>query len=130
MDTSRVPCKFWFEMVQSVLSLGIHRMRHNIDIFAITHLFLVPPHLLCCFFAQEQPFCLGIDRYVMKMFDHLFCGDRCPIFVYHLHVYGPTAMLTFGVVLVLLPKQHAIFFAGINPLIVHSETRHNLLRLV
>jgi hypothetical protein len=39
-------------------------------------------------------------------------------------------MLTFGVILVLLPKQHAIFFVGINLLIVHSETGHNLLKLV
>jgi hypothetical protein len=45
----------------------------------------------------------------MKLFDYHFCGDRCPIIVYHLHVSGPTAMHTFGVVLVLLPKQHAIF---------------------
>jgi hypothetical protein len=39
-------------------------------------------------------------------------------------------MHTFGVVLVLLPKQHAIFFTGINLLVVHSATGHNLLRLV
>jgi hypothetical protein len=39
-------------------------------------------------------------------------------------------MLTFSVILVVLPKQHVIFFVGINILIVHSETGHNLLRLV
>jgi hypothetical protein len=66
----------------------------------------------------------------MKLFDHHFCDDRCPIFVYHLHVSGPTAMHKFGVVLVLLPKQYAISFSHINLLVVHSETRHNLLALV
>jgi hypothetical protein len=49
---------------------------------------------------------------------------------YHLHVSGPITMHTFGVILVLIPKQHAFFFAGINLLIVHSETGYNLLRLV
>jgi hypothetical protein len=39
-------------------------------------------------------------------------------------------MLTFGVVLVLLPKQHAIFFTGINLLVVHFETGYNLFGLV
>jgi hypothetical protein len=39
-------------------------------------------------------------------------------------------MLAFGVVLMLLPKQHAIFFLAINLLIVHSEITHNLFRLV
>jgi hypothetical protein len=39
-------------------------------------------------------------------------------------------MYTFGIVHVLLPKQHAIFFVGINLLIVHSEIGHILLRLV
>jgi hypothetical protein len=50
----------------------------------------------------------------MKLFDHHFCGDRCSIFIYHLHIFEPTTMHTFGVVLVRLPKQHAIFFTGIN----------------
>jgi hypothetical protein len=36
-------------------------------------------------------------------------------------------MHTFGVILVLLLKQHAIFSIGINLLVVHSETRHNFL---
>jgi hypothetical protein len=31
-------------------SLAICRMRHNIRVFTITFLILVPPHLLCCFF--------------------------------------------------------------------------------
>jgi hypothetical protein len=110
MDTPRVPCKFWIKMIQSVPSLGIPRMRHNIDIFSITYPFLVTPHLLHCFFAQEQPFQPWCDRYITKLFDHHFCGDRCSIFVYHLHLFGPTAMHTFGVVLVLLPKQHAFFY--------------------
>jgi hypothetical protein len=39
-------------------------------------------------------------------------------------------MHTFGVILVLHPNQHVTFFVGINLLIVHSETGHNLLRLV
>jgi hypothetical protein len=39
-------------------------------------------------------------------------------------------MHIFGVILVLLPEQHAILFAHINLLIVHTETGHNLFRLV
>jgi hypothetical protein len=39
-------------------------------------------------------------------------------------------MHTFGVIFVLLPEQHAILFAHINLLIVHTETKHNLFRLV
>jgi hypothetical protein len=108
-------------MVQSVPSLGIRKMRHNIGVFAITYPFLVPPHLLHHFFAQEQPFQPWRDRYVTKVFDHHFCGDRCPIFVYHLDISGPTTMLTFDVILVLLLKQHAIFFTCINLLVVHSD---------
>jgi hypothetical protein len=66
----------------------------------------------------------------MKLFDSHFCGDGCSIFIYHHHICGPIAMHTFGVVLVLLLKWHAIFFAGINLLVVLSKTGHNLLRLV
>jgi hypothetical protein len=39
-------------------------------------------------------------------------------------------MHTFGVILVLLPEQHAILFTHINILVVHTETKHNLFRLV
>jgi hypothetical protein len=39
-------------------------------------------------------------------------------------------MLAFGVVLVLLPKQHALFFTDINLLVVRSKIGHNLLGLV
>jgi hypothetical protein len=39
-------------------------------------------------------------------------------------------MHTFGVILVLLSEQHAILFAHINLLIVHTKTGHNLFRLV
>jgi hypothetical protein len=39
-------------------------------------------------------------------------------------------MHTFGVILVLLPEQHAILFTHNNLLIVYTETRHNLFRLV
>jgi hypothetical protein len=66
----------------------------------------------------------------MKLFDRHFCGDRCPIFIYHLHISRLTALLKFSVVLVLLLKEQAIFFTGINLFIVYSKSRHNLLRLV
>jgi hypothetical protein len=66
----------------------------------------------------------------MKLFGDHFCGDRCCIFIYHLHVSGPIVMPTFNVVLVLLLKQHVIFFVVINLFVVHSETGHNLLGLV
>jgi hypothetical protein len=39
-------------------------------------------------------------------------------------------MHTSGVILVLLPEQHAILFPHINLLIVRTETGHNLFRLV
>jgi hypothetical protein len=39
-------------------------------------------------------------------------------------------MYTFNVILVLLPKQHAILFAHINLLVLHTETGQNLFRLV
>jgi hypothetical protein len=39
-------------------------------------------------------------------------------------------MHTFGVVLVLLPEQHAILLAHNNLLIAHTEIGYNLLRLV
>jgi hypothetical protein len=39
-------------------------------------------------------------------------------------------MHTFSVILVLLLEQYAILFADINLLIVHTETGHNLFRLV
>jgi hypothetical protein len=66
----------------------------------------------------------------MKLFDHHFCGNRDTIFVSHLHVSRQTTMHTFGVILVLLLEQHVIPFAHINLLVVHTETRHNLFRLV
>jgi hypothetical protein len=88
------------------------------------------PHLLRCFFGQEQPFEPWRDRYVTKLFDDHFCGDRDSIFVCNLHISGPTTMYTFGVVLVLLLEQHAILFARINLLVVHVKTGHNLLGLV
>jgi hypothetical protein len=56
------------------------------------------------FFTQEQRFQPWHDRYVMKLFDRHFCGDRYSIFVYHLHASGLTTMHTFDVILVLLPK--------------------------
>jgi hypothetical protein len=90
----------------------------------------MPPHLLCCFFGQEQPFEPWHDRYVTKLFDDQFCGDRDSIFIYNLHLSGPTAMHTFGAVLMLLPEQHAILFACINLLVVHAKTGHNLLGLL
>jgi hypothetical protein len=130
MNTPGVPCKFWIKMVQSLPSLAIRRMRHDIGVLAITFPFLMPPHLLRCFFRQEQPFEPWRDRYVRKLFDNHFCGDRDSIFVYNLHVSGPTVMHTFGVIILLLPEQHAILFARINLLIVHAKTDHNLLGLV
>jgi hypothetical protein len=39
-------------------------------------------------------------------------------------------MHTFSIVLVLFLEQHVIFFAGINLLVVHSETSNNLLLLL
>jgi hypothetical protein len=81
------PPKLYIKIVQSMPSLGIRRMQHNIGIFAITYPFLVPPHLLCRFFTQEQPFQPWRDRYVMTLFDCYFYGDRYPIFVYYLHVW-------------------------------------------
>jgi hypothetical protein len=66
----------------------------------------------------------------MKLFGRHFCCNRDTIFISHLHVSGPTAMHTFGVILVLLPEQHTILFAHINLHVVHTETGHNLFRLV
>jgi hypothetical protein len=43
------------------------------------------------------------DRYVTKLFGRHFCGNKDTIFISHLHVSGPIAMHTFGVILVLLP---------------------------
>jgi hypothetical protein len=60
----------------------------------------------------------------MKLFNGHFCGDRDSIFVYNLHVSGPTVMHTFDVILLLLLEQHAIIFACINLLIVHAKTGH------
>jgi hypothetical protein len=105
-------------------------MRHDIRVLAIMFPFLMPPHLLHCFFRQDQSFEPWRDRYVTKLFDGHFCGDRDSIFVYNLHVSGPTAMHTFGVVLVVLSEQQAILFARINLLIVHAKTGHNFLGLV
>jgi hypothetical protein len=130
MNTPCVPCKFRIKMVKSLPSLTIHRMRHNIGVFAFTFPFLMPPHLLRCFFGQEQPFQPWRDRYVTKLFGHHFCGNRDTIFISHLHISGPTAMHTFDVILVLLLEQHTILFAHINLLIVQTETRHNLFTLV
>jgi hypothetical protein len=98
------------------------------DIISISSLSRIP--FLCRFFAQEQPFQPCRDVYVTKLFDRHFCGNICPIFIYHIHVYGPTAMLIFNVFLVLILKQHAIFFIGINLLIIYSEIGYNLLILV
>jgi hypothetical protein len=39
-------------------------------------------------------------------------------------------MYTFGVILVLLLEQHAILFTHISLLVVHTETGHNLFRVV
>jgi hypothetical protein len=117
-------------MIKSLLSLTIRRMRHNIRIFAFTFPFMMPPHLLRCFFGQEQPFQPWRDRYVTKLFGHHFCGNRDTIFISHLHVSGPTVMHTFGVILVLLSEQYVILFTHINLLVVHTEIGHNLFRLV
>jgi hypothetical protein len=103
------PYKFWIKMVQSLPSLTIRRMRHNIDIFPIIFPFLMPSHLFRCFFRKGQPFQPWRDRYVSKLFDRHFFGDKGSIFVYHLHVSGYTEMHTFGVILVLLLEQYAIF---------------------
>jgi hypothetical protein len=105
-------------------------MQHDIGVLSITFPFLMPPHLLHCFFRQEQLFEPWRDRYVTKLFDGNFCGDRDSIFIYELHVSGPTTMHTFDVVLVFLSEQHAILFACINLLIVYAKTDHNLLGLV
>jgi hypothetical protein len=51
------------------------------------------------------------------------------IFVSHLHVSKPTIMYIFGDILMLL-SEHAISFAHINILILHTEVGHNILRLV
>jgi hypothetical protein len=72
-------------------------MRHDIGVLAITFPFLMPPHLLRYFFGQEQPLEPWRDRYVTKLFDGHFCGDRDSIFIYNLHISGPTAVHTFGV---------------------------------
>jgi hypothetical protein len=117
-NTPWVPCKFRIKTIKSLQSL------------TFTFPFLMPPHLLHCFFGQEQPFQPWRDRYVMKLFDRHFCGNRDTIFVSHLHVSRQTTMHTFGVILVLLLEQHVIPFAHINLLVVHTETRHNLFRLV
>jgi hypothetical protein len=61
---------------------------------------------------------------------HHFCGNKDAIFIYLLHVSGPTAMHIFNVTLVLLLEQHAILLTHINLLIVHAKTAHSLLRLV
>jgi hypothetical protein len=39
-------------------------------------------------------------------------------------------MYIFSIVLVLLSEQHAVLFAHINLLVVHTKTDNNLLRLV
>jgi hypothetical protein len=39
-------------------------------------------------------------------------------------------MHTFGIILVLLSEQHAVLFAHINLLIIHTKTGNNLLCLV
>jgi hypothetical protein len=39
-------------------------------------------------------------------------------------------MYTFSGIPVLLPEQHAILFAHINILVLHTEAGHNLFRLV
>jgi hypothetical protein len=129
-NTPWVPCKFRIKTIKNLPSLAIRRMGHNIGVFAFTFPFTMPPHLLRFFFGQEQPFQPWRDRYVTKLFVHHFCGSRDTIFISHLHVSGPTTMHTFGVILVLLPEQHAILFAHINHLIVHTETGHILFRLV
>jgi hypothetical protein len=110
MNTRWVPCKFRIKMVKSLPSLTIYRMGRNIGIFSFMFPFLImPPHLLRCFFEQEQPFQPWRDRHVMKLFGHHFCGNRVTIIVSHLHISGPTTMYTFGGILVLPPEQHAIF---------------------
>jgi hypothetical protein len=128
--TPWVPCKIRIKTIKSLPSLAIYRMRHNIGVFTFMFPFMMPHHLLHYFFRQEQPFQHWYDRYVTKLFGRHFCGNRNTIFISHLHVSGPTAMYTFGVILVLLLEQHVILFAHINLLIVHTETGHNLFRLV
>jgi hypothetical protein len=130
MNTPWVLCKFRIKTVKSLRSLAIRRMGLDIGVFTFTFPFIMPPHLLCCFFRQEQPFQPWRDRYVTKLFGCHFCGNRDTIFISHLHISGPTTMHTFGIILVLLPEQHAILFAHIILLIVHTEIRHNLFRLV
>jgi hypothetical protein len=130
MSTPWVPCKFMIKTVKSLPSLAIRRMGHNIGVFSFTFPFLMPPHLVRYFFGQEQPFQPWRDRYVSKVFDRHFGGNRVTIFVSHLHVSGPTTMYAFGGILVLLLEQHTILFAHINHLALYIETSHNLFRLV
>jgi hypothetical protein len=66
----------------------------------------------------------------MKLFGHHFYGNKDTIFISHLHISGPTTMHIFSVIFMLLLEQHVILFAHINLLVVHTETRHNLFRLV
>jgi hypothetical protein len=121
MNTPWVPCKFRIKTIKSMPSLAIRWMGHNIGVFAFTFPFMMLPHLLHCFFEQEQPFQPWRDKYVTKLFGHHFCGHRDTIFISHLHVSGPTTMHIFSVILVLLPEQHVILFAHINLLVVHTE---------
>jgi hypothetical protein len=120
-NTPWVPCKFRIKMIKSLPSLTIRRIGHNIGVFAFMFPFMMPPHLLRCFFGQEQPFQPWRDRYVTKLFGRHFDGNRDNIFISHLHVSGPTAMHTFDVILVLLLEQHAILFTHINLLVVHTR---------
>jgi hypothetical protein len=55
-NTPWFPCKFRIKMVKSLPSLIIRRMGHNIGIFTFMFPFLMSPHLLRCFFIQEQQF--------------------------------------------------------------------------
>jgi hypothetical protein len=129
-NTPLAPCKFRIKTIKSLSSLAIRRMGHNIGVLAFTFPFMMPPYLLRYFFGQEQPFQPWRDRYVTKLFGHDFYGNRDTIFISHLHVSGPIAMHTFGVILVLLSEQYAILFTHINLLVVHIETGDNLFRLV
>jgi hypothetical protein len=92
--------------------------------------FLVPPYLLHCFFRMVQPFEPWRDTHVTKLFHYHFYGYKGSIFIYHFHISVPTAMHTFSMILVLLLEHHAVLFAHINLLIVHTMPGNNLLLLV
>jgi hypothetical protein len=86
-NTPWVLCKFRIKTVKSLRSLAIRRMGLDIGVFTFTFPFIMPPHLLCCFFRQEQPFQPWRDRYVTKLFGCHFCGNRHNIYFSPSHIW-------------------------------------------